>query len=82
MLIRFLLHFIKRLFSLSLCCFTDPLYNDIDANTRESIRKNVVNECFFVDTPLQDILRRFGVVEDFLGGSGKVRRFSRDSQLQ
>lgn len=53
----------------------DPLYNEIDSSTRESIRKNVINECFFVDTPLQDILRRFGVVEDFLGGSGMVEAF-------
>ena len=54
----------------------DPLYNDIDTTTRESIRKNVISECFFVDTPLQDILRRFGVVEDFLGGSGMVEAFN------
>lgn len=53
----------------------DPLYNELDTNTRESIRKNVINECFFVDTPLQDILRRYGVVEDFLGGSGMVEAF-------
>jgi len=53
----------------------DPLYNEIDASTRESIRKNVVQECFFTDTPLQDILRRFGIVEDFLGGSGMVEAF-------
>ena len=55
--------------------FFDPLYNELDASTRESIRKNVIQECFFVDTPLQDILRRFGVVEDFLGGSGMVEKF-------
>lgn len=53
----------------------DPLYNNLDVSTRESIRKNVIQECFFVDTPLQDILRRFGVVEDFLGGSGMVEAF-------
>lgn len=52
-----------------------PLYNEIDTSTRESIRKNVVTECFFVDAPLQDILRRFGVVEDFLGGTGMVEGF-------
>lgn len=56
--------------------FTDPLYNELDTSTRESIRKNVVTECFFVDTPLQDILRRFGVVEDFLGGTGMVEAFN------
>lgn len=53
----------------------DPLYNEIDTSTRESIRKNVIEECFFVDTPLQDILRRYGVVEDFLGGSGMVEAY-------
>jgi hypothetical protein len=58
------------------CQFVDPLYNDVDANTRESIRKNVVNECFFVDTPIQDILRRYGVVEDFLGGNGMMENFT------
>src|SRR5437016_7383184 len=45
--------------------FLDPLYNEIDVSTRESIRKNVIQEAFFVDAPLQDILRRFGVVEEF-----------------
>jgi len=53
----------------------DPLYNEIDASTREAIRKNVISDCFFTDTPLQDILRRYGVVEDFLGGSGMVEAF-------
>jgi|SRR5271157_1052271 len=76
MLTRFLLLFLKRLFLLACPCLTDPLYNELDTNTRESIRKNVINECFFVDTPLQDILRRFGVVEDFLGGSGMVEAFT------
>ncbi len=56
--------------------FLDPLYNELDSNTRESIRKNVVQECFYTDTPLQDILRRFGVVEDFLGGSAMVEGFN------
>src|SRR5882762_3156271 len=54
----------------------DPLYNEIDSSTRESIRKNVVQEMFYTDTPLQDILRRFGVVEDFLGGSAMVEGFN------
>lgn len=54
----------------------DPLYSDTDANTREAIRKNVIQECFFVDTPLQDILRRNGVVEDFLGGNGMMEPFT------
>jgi len=53
----------------------DPLYNELDTSTRESIRKNVIQECFFTDAPLQDILRRFGVVEDFLGGTGMVEGF-------
>jgi len=76
MLTRFLLLFFKRLVSLAMPCLLDPLYNELDTNTRESIRKNVINECFFVDTPLQDILRRFGVVEEFLGGSGMVEAFT------
>jgi len=54
----------------------DPTYNDVDANTREAIRKNVIQECFFVDTPLQDILRKHGVVEEFLGGSGMMEPFT------
>lgn len=54
----------------------DPLYNEVEISTRESIRKNVLHELFFVDTPLQDIFRRYGVVEDFLGGSGMVEAFN------
>lgn len=74
-LINFVMLFIQRLFLLNFAFLNDPLYNDTDANTREAIRKNVIQECFFVDTPLQDILRRFGVVEDFLGGSGMMESF-------
>lgn len=60
---------------------TDPPYNEIDATIRESIRHNVIQECFFTDTPLQDICRRFGTVEDFLGGSGMDEAF-RYARLQ
>jgi hypothetical protein len=55
---------------------TDPLYNDTDVATREAIRKNVIQECFFVDTPLQDILRKSGAVEEFLGGTGMMEPFN------
>jgi hypothetical protein len=51
-------------------------YNDTDVATREAIRKNVIQECFFVDTPLQDILRKSGAVEEFLGGTGMMEPFN------
>lgn len=65
----------SRLMFAGTAFITDPPYNEIDATIRESIRKNVIQECFFTDTPGQDILRRFGVVEDFLGGSGMDEAF-------
>ena len=48
----------------------DPQFNSIDANNLESVRKDVVFNQLFVDTPFQAKLRRAGVWEDFLGGAG------------
>ena len=48
----------------------DPLYNEIDASNLESVRKNVVYNNLFVDTPFQAKLRRAGVWDEFLGGAG------------
>ncbi len=54
---------------------TDPLYNEIDATNLESVRKNVVFQNLFVDTPFQAKLRRAGVWDPFLGGSGMMEGF-------
>lgn len=54
---------------------TDPLYNEIDATNLESVRKNVVFQNLFVDTPFQAKLRRAGVWDPFLGGSGMYEGF-------
>ena len=48
----------------------DPQFNEIDANNLESVRRDVVWNQLFVDTPFQAKLRRAGVWEDFLGGAG------------
>lgn len=53
----------------------DPLYNEIDASNLESVRKNVVFDNLFVDTPFQAKLRRAGVFDPFLGGNGMVEGF-------
>lgn len=53
----------------------DPLYNEIDATNLESVRKNVVFQNLFVDTPFQAKLRRAGVWDPFLGGSGMMEGF-------
>ena len=50
----------------------DPLYNEIDATNLESVRKNVVFNNLFVDTPFQAKLRRAGVWDEFLGGAGMM----------
>lgn len=54
---------------------TDPLYNEIDATNLESVRKNVVFNNLFVDTPFQAKLRRAGVWDPFLGGAGMMEGF-------
>ncbi len=54
---------------------TDPLYSEIDATNLESVRKNVVFQNLFVDTPFQAKLRRAGVWDPFLGGSGMFEGF-------
>ena len=53
----------------------DPLYNEIDASNLESVRKNVVWNNLFVDTPFQAKLRRAGVWDPFLGGSSMFEGF-------
>jgi hypothetical protein len=53
----------------------DPLYNEIDATNLESVRKNVVFQNLFVDTPFQAKLRRAGVWDPFLGGSGMMEGY-------
>jgi hypothetical protein len=54
---------------------TDPLYNEIDAGNLELVRKSVVWDNLFVDTPFQAKLRRAGVWDPFLGGSGMMEGF-------
>lgn len=75
MLLRFLMLVFKRLMLLSIPCVTDPLYNEIDATNLESVRKNVVFDNLFVDTPFQQKLRKAGVLDPFLGGSGMFEGF-------
>lgn len=53
----------------------DPLYNEVDSTNLESVRKNVVFDNLFVDTPFQAKLRRAGVWDPFLGGSGMFEGF-------
>lgn len=53
----------------------DPLFNAIDVATLESVRRNVVWDNLFVDTPFQAKLRKAGVWDDFLGGSSMVENF-------
>lgn len=67
--------FVKRLFLLAIPCLTDPLYSEIDATNLESVRKNVVFDNLFVDTPFQAKLRKSGVLDPFLGGSGMFEGF-------
>lgn len=74
-LFSFLGLFVTRLFQLSFCFITDPLFNEIDASNLESVRKNVVFDNFFVDTPFQGVLRRKGVADPFLGGSAMRENF-------
>src|SRR5258705_13780985 len=57
------------------CTLTDPLYSEIDATNLESVRKNVVFDNLFVDTPFQAKLRSAGVLDPFLGGSGMFEGF-------
>lgn len=53
----------------------DPLYGEIEATNLESIRKNVVFNNLFVDTPFQAKLRVAGVWDPFLGGNGMFEGF-------
>jgi hypothetical protein len=53
----------------------DPLFNEIDSTNLESIRKSVVFDNLFVDTPFQAKLRRAGVWDPFLGGSSMFEGF-------
>lgn len=53
----------------------DPLYNEIDASTLESVRKGVVFNNFFVNTAFQAKLRASGALDPFLGGNGMMESF-------
>ena len=75
MLFRFLILFVKRLWLMNFCFVADPLYSEIDATNLESVRKNVVFDNLFVDTPFQAKLRKAGVFDPFLGGSGMFEGF-------
>jgi hypothetical protein len=75
MLTRFLVLFLKRFFLLAMPCLTDPLYNEIDATNLESVRKQVVFDNLFVGTPFQQKLKKAGVLDPFLGGSGMFEGF-------
>lgn len=48
----------------------DPLFNEIDSSTLESVRRNVVFNNFFVGTPFLEKLRTAGVADPYLGGAG------------
>lgn len=47
----------------------DPIFNEISATTRNDLRDGVVYNNFWVDTPLQDHLRRAGAIDPFSGGA-------------
>lgn len=53
----------------------DPLYNEIDGSTLESVRKNVIFNNFFVTTAFQAKLRAAGALDPFLGGSAMMEPF-------
>lgn len=53
----------------------DPLYNEIDASTLESVRKGVTFNNFFVTTAFQAKLRAAGALDPFLGGSAMQETF-------
>jgi hypothetical protein len=53
----------------------DPIFTEISATTRADIRDAVVWNNFWVDTPLQDHLRRHGAVDPFTGGSSMQESF-------
>ncbi len=74
-IINLLLLTLARMFQLSFAFVTDPLYSEIDATNLESVRKNVVFDNLFVDTPFQAKLRAAGVMDPFLGGSGMFEGF-------
>jgi hypothetical protein len=57
------------------CTISDPLYNEIDSTNLESVRRNVVFDNLFIDTPFQAKLRKAGVMDPFLGGSGMFEGF-------
>lgn len=67
--------FIGRAIFAGTAFLTDPLYSEIDATNLELVRKNVVFDNLFVDTPFQAKLRKAGVLDPFLGGSGMFEGF-------
>jgi hypothetical protein len=54
---------------------TDPTFSEIDSTNLESVRKEVVWNCFFVGTPFLEELRRAGVADPYLGGAGMTEVF-------
>ena len=72
---RFILWLFQKLMFAGTAFITDPLFNEIDASNLESVRRNVVFDNFFVDTPFQAVLRRKGVADPFLGGSAMRENF-------
>ena len=54
---------------------TDPTFSEIDSTNLESVRKEVVWNCFFVGTPFLEELRRSGVADPYLGGAGMTEVF-------
>lgn len=56
----------------------DPVFNELSATTRADITNAVVYNNYWVDTPLQDHLRRSGVMDPFLGGSSMQEPFLYD----
>jgi hypothetical protein len=53
----------------------DPLYNEIDGTTLESVRKNVIFNNFFVQTAIMAKLRASGCLDPYLGGSAAMETF-------
>lgn len=47
----------------------DPLFDQISATTLADLRRDVVQDNFFVDTAFQRLMRLYGAVDQFLGGT-------------
>jgi hypothetical protein len=71
-IVALLTMFVERMFLMNFCFLTDPLYSEIDATNLESVRKNVVFDNLFVDTPFQAKLRTAGVLRSLPRWLGDV----------